>query len=187
MKQDFEQSRNEILEEIRIALGIIDSDSLQGLIDAIETSEQVFFIGVGRVFLALRMFAKRLNHLGVSAHCVGDINETALKPGDLLIVGSGSGESIIPVAITKKAKQLGAKIVHIGSNPRGTISEFTDLMVRIPVKTKLNLEDEIESNQLMSSLFEQCLFLLGDVVCLVIAKKRNIDIDALWKYHANLE
>ena len=37
---------------------------------------------------------------------------------DLLVVGSGSGESIVPVAIAEKAKQLGGKIVHIVGAPR---------------------------------------------------------------------
>lgn len=33
---------------------------------------------------------------------VGDINEPAMRRDDVLIVGSGSGESLIPIAIAKK-------------------------------------------------------------------------------------
>ena len=106
---------------------------------------------------------------------------------DILIVGSGSGESLVPVAIARKAKSIGGKIVHIGSNPQSSLAPITDLMVRIPVQTKLYLADEIVSNQPMSSLFEQALLLLGDAVAAMIVAQKNIELKKLWAYHANLE
>ena len=40
----------------------------------------------------------------------------------------------------------------------------------------------------MSSLFEQSLLLLADMVALLIVDKKQItDLHALWKKHANLE
>lgn len=60
-------------------------------------------------------------------------------------------------------------------------------MVRIPVQTKLYLEDEISSNQPMSSLFEQSLLLLGDIVAKMIVERKQINLKSLWQYHANLE
>lgn len=106
---------------------------------------------------------------------------------DILVVGSGSGESLVPVAIAKKAKSVGGKIIHIGSNPHSSLAPITDLMVRIPVQTKLYLEDEISSNQPMSSLFEQSLLLLGDIVAKMIVERKQINLKSLWQYHANLE
>ena len=137
--------------------------------------------------LSLQAFCKRLNHLGIKAHCVGDITDPAIKNTDLLIVGSGSGESIIPVAIAKKAKEFNAKVVHIGSNPNGAVSDYVDYMVRIPTRTRLYLEDEIDSQQIMTSLFEQVLLILGDVIAKIIVDNRNIDLKDLWQWHANLE
>ena len=50
------------------------------------------------------------------------------------------------------------------------------------------LEDEISSRQVMSSLFEQSLLLLADMVALLIVDRKQIsDLHALWKKHANLE
>lgn len=60
-------------------------------------------------------------------------------------------------------------------------------MVRIPVRTKNYLEDEIDSVQPMTSLFEQSLLLFGDVVAKMIIDERQIDMKSLWRYHANLE
>lgn len=37
--------------------------------------------------------------------------------------------SLFPVAIGRKAKEFNAKVVHIGSNPQGYMSEIADYMV----------------------------------------------------------
>ena len=67
------------------------------------------------------------------------------------------------------------------------MKELADFMVRIPVRTKLYLEDEIDSVQPMTSLFEQSVLLLGDTVAKMIVEKHGLDMKELWKYHANLE
>jgi 6-phospho-3-hexuloisomerase len=157
------------------------------LTDAIIQSEQVFMTGVGRSLLSLQAFCKRLNHLGITAYCVGDFNETAATKNDLLIVGSGSGESVCPIAIAKRAFSIGMKIAHIGSNMNSSLKEFVDIFVRIPTNTKLCLDDEIKSNQIMSSLFEQSLYILCDTITLMILNKKKVNITDLWINHANLE
>lgn len=177
-----------VIGEIQSALLAADASGIEKLTGDIFSAEKVFLIGVGRVMLSLEAFAKRLSHLGVSAHCVGDITEPAITERDILIVGSGSGESIVPLAIAKKARELGAgKIIHIGSNPDSSMKKYADYMVRIPVRTRLYLEDEIDSKQIMTSLFEQTLLILGDVIALIAVDGRDIDLKSLWHAHANLE
>ena len=77
--------------------------------------------------------------------------------------------------------------MHIGSNPNSEMKDIAEFMVRIPVRTKNYLEDEIDSAQPMTSLFEQSLLLFGDVVAKMIIDERQIDMKSLWRYHANLE
>ena len=179
---------NEAVKEIEGALDSVDSAHVDKLIEDIYNAEKVFLVGVGRVMLSLEAFAKRLTHLGISAHCVGDITEPAISDKDILIVASGSGESIVPVVIAKKAKEIGVKkIIHIGSNPQGAVRKYADYMVRIPVRTRLYLEDEIESNQIMTSLFEQTLLVFGDVIAKMMVSEKGIDLKKLWRFHANLE
>ncbi len=176
-----------VIDELGQSLGKINPEHVDKLIDAICSAEKVFFVGVGRVFLSLQSIAKRLNHLGISTHLVGEITEPHFNDTDILIVGSGSGNTVLPLAIAKKAKQFKGKVIHIGANPDGALKEFTDLFVRIPVRTKQNLTDEVVSEQPMTSLFEQSLLLLGDVLAMMIIEKKNLDISTLWEYHANLE
>ncbi|MBI3945968.1 MAG: SIS domain-containing protein [Armatimonadetes bacterium] len=184
---DFQESCELILSEVRSALAAVDPAQVEALIEALTSVDQVFVIGVGRVMLSVQAFAKRLCHLGIRAHVVGDITEPAITERDLLVVGSGSGESVVPVAIARVAHRHGARIAHIGSNPESTLAPLTSVFVRVPVQTKLSLRGEIASQQIMSSLFEQALYLLGDAVCLTLARRRNLEPKALWRFHANLE
>ena len=186
-KEHYREGYELILKEIDTALKSVDAGKVEQLVNAILDADQVFFVGVGRVLLSLEAIAKRLAHLGIRAHYVGEITEPAITERDVLIVGSGSGSTLFPLGIAKKAKQIGAKIVHIGSNPKSEMKEIADFMVRIPVRTKNYLEDEIDSRQPMTSLFEQSLLIMGDAVAKMIIERKDLDMKNLWQYHANLE
>ena len=184
----YEIASKEVTDELERTLGSINAEELERLSDEILKADQVFFVGVGRVMLALECMCKRFAHLGIKAHCVGEITEQAITKNDLLIVGSGSGGSLFPLGIARKARQtVDCTIVHIGSNPNSEMKDIADFMVRIPVRTKFYLEDEIDSCQPMTSLFEQSVLLVGDILAKIIIEQRNLDMKALWQYHANLE
>ena len=176
-----------VAQECTAALDKISDAQSEEFIEAILAADKVFFVGVGRVLLSLQAICKRFAHLGIGAHYVGEITEPAITDKDLLIVGSGSGESLFPVAIAKKTKALGAKVAWIGSNAHSTIAELADYQVRIPVQSKLACPDELRSQQPMTSLFEQTLLLYGDAVARVIVERKALDLTSLWQYHANLE
>ena len=187
MNTQLTKAKEMAVKECAQAMARIDDEAGERLIDAILGAEKVFFVGVGRVLLSLQAMCKRLAHLGIDAHYVGEITEPAITDRDLLIVGSGSGETLFPAAIAKKAKEIGAKVAWIGSNEESTIATLADYVIRIPVQSKLNKEDEMKSEQPMTSLFEQSLLLFGDSIAKVIIEKKQLDIHTLWQYHANLE
>lgn len=186
--KSYADASSAVINELQRTLNKIDPLSLENLKNDILSADQVFFVGVGRVMLSLQCICKRLAHLGIKAHYVGEITEPHLNKGDLLIVGSGSGGSLFPLGIAKKARAaVGCKIVHIGSNPNSEMKDICDYMVRIPVRTKLYLEDEIDSCQPMTTLFEQSLLLVGDIVAKLIIEERHLNMKDLWRYHANME
>jgi 6-phospho-3-hexuloisomerase len=187
MPDSFKEKSSMILNECGSVFSRIDSASIGNLVEEILKADKVFFVGVGRVLIALQAAVKRFNHLGIPAFYVGQIDEPPITPDDLLIVGSGSGESLYPVAIAQKARKIGARIAYIGSNPDSTIKQNSDLFVRIPVPSKMPVEDTVISQQPMTSLFEQCLFLLGDVLALMIMEEKRLGKDDLNLKHANLE
>ena len=187
MQETIEKKSLMIAEECQKALQKIDEEQSQQLVEAILNADEVFFIGVGRVMLSLQAICKRFAHFGIKAHCVGEITEPAITHKDLLIVGSGSGETLFPVAIAQKAKKIGTKVAWIGSNQESTIAKLADYKVRIPVQSKLNKPDELHSQQPMTSLFEQTLLLYGDSLAMEIMERKGLQFENLWKYHANLE
>ena len=184
----YNQAQADIINELEETMGKVDADDVNKLIEEIEKAEKVFFVGVGRVLLSLESVAKRLAHLGVDCYIVGQVTEPAITEDDLLIVGSGSGETTFPVAIAEKAKNYNATVFHIGRNPDCSMSEYSDFFVRIPASDIPELEVAgVESVQPMTSLFEQALLLFGDTVALMMAREMDIEMEELWEYHANLE
>ena len=183
----YKETIGSVLLECEQVLNAIPEEDTALFIQKILDANAVFFVGVGRVLLSAQAIAKRLAHLGIETHFVGEITEPAIKEGDILVVCSGSGETLFPKAIAQKAKSLGVQVVMIGSNQQSTIAKLSDLMIRMPTNTKLNCPDEIHSTQIMTSLFEQCLLLYGDIVAKIIVERRNLNMESLWEYHANLE
>ena len=67
------------------------------------------------------------------------------------------------------------------------MKDIADFMVRIPVRTKFYLDDEIDSVQPMTTLFEQSVLLVGDILAKMLIDNEHLDMKGLWQYHANLE
>lgn len=186
---NYNENIKSVMAELEAALSAVKPESVEQFVQAVLEADQVYFIGVGRVLLSLQSMCKRFAHLGIKAHYVGEITEPCFTDNDLLVVGSGSGGSLFPLNIAKKARKIcpNCKIVHIGSNPNSEMKDIADFMVRIPVRTKNYLEDEIDSVQPMTSLFEQSLLLFGDLCAKMIIEEREVDMKGLWRCHANLE
>ena len=153
----------------------------------LRSNQKVLCVGVGRVLISLKAWVKRLVHLGIDINYVGSETEPPVGPGDLLIVASASGESIFPVAIAKKAKMLGTNVAYIGCSPDSTIAQVADICMILKGRTKFSGEDDKASIQPMSTLFEQQLYLLGDIIALDIMEMNNWDESHIKENHANLE
>lgn len=186
-KMDFEKAKNDICREIELSLSKVDKEEVESFVDLMLGSEKIFVIGVGKVMLMMQALAKRLKHLGLDSYVVGETTTPGIQKGDLLVAGSGSGETVTTVNVARLARKHGAKISLITSSPHSTLKQLSDVSVRIPCSTKLHLPGEITSKQSMTTLFEQCLLILGDCVSMIIQKKLNVSEEKMWKTHANLE
>ena len=178
---------NQILHEIQTVLDKVDPTEVDRLVDELLKAKKVFFFAVGRVFLSLECFAKRLGHLGIDCQVVGSINERPITPDDLLLIASGSGESRLPVEIARIAKSKGARLGIITSSRSSTLKELCNFAVHLPCPTKFDVAAGVSSSQPMSALFDQSLHIFGDTVAIMLQKKKGIDNSELWPYHANLE
>ena len=198
-KKNYQKNASIIIDEISNTLLNIPQSQTYNLINQIIKANRIFLLAIGRVNLALQCFGKRLAHLGIKVELVGSLTEKPATSKDLLIVASGSGESLIPIQIVKKAKSIGCKIFLITSAKKSTIKKMSDFCVEIKTPTKndinKNLNESLydraskmqKSVQPMSSLFDQVLHIYGDIVSLGIIEKLKINKNKLWKHHANLE
>lgn len=189
---------NLIVREINTILSNISPKQTKILINEILTAKRIFLVAVGRVNLALQSFGKRLSHFGFKVELVGSLTEKPATKKDLLIVASGSGESIVPLNIAKKAKKIGCKILHITSAKKSSIRKLSNYVVELNAPTKKikknnkeNLFDSASktkaSIQPMSTLFDQALHIYGDIVCVLLIEKLKLKNKDLWKKHPNLE
>lgn len=177
-----------ILQELQQSLMCVDEQELDGLVQALLVpNRRVLCVAVGRVMLSMKAWVKRMKHLGIDINYVGSETEQAVHPGDLLLVASGSGESLFPVGIAQKAKSLGVEIAYIGCTPGSSADTLADMRVILQGKTKNSGQDGFQSVQPMSTLFEQELFLLGDVVALEIMERNGLKEADVKARHANLE
>lgn len=184
MKNYYKNSQA-VMEELHHLLEQVSSEEIDQYVKALLGAREVFFIGVGRVRLSLEAAVKRLTHLEISCHMVGDLNEPPITERDLLVVGSGSGESVIPLEIAKKAKSYGATVVHLTSNSDSSIARLADHIVKFDSPSKNN--QTVTSIQPMTTIFEQGLLIFHDVLALHLMKEKQMNMDDLKSRHANLE
>jgi len=95
--------------KIRTIADIMSDEEINTLIQEILEARRIYVMGAGRSGLVAKAFAMRLMHLGLQSFVVGETITPALKPGDLMIVLSGSGETKTVADLAETAKDLGAK------------------------------------------------------------------------------
>lgn len=183
----FEESRSLVLDELTRSLAYVKPEEFNRLLDEIMLPRRVLAVGVGRVLISMKAWVKRLVHLDIDINYVGSETERPVDTGDLLIVASSSGESMFPAGIAKIARQKGAKVAYIGCTPDSTAAGLSDFKLILPGRTKFARTGEFVSVQPMSTLFEQQLYLLGDILTLEVMHRKGWSETDIKNRHANLE
>ena len=185
---DYAQAHKAIIDELSDALSKVDPESVNKLIDAIESSKRIFVVGAGRSGLMVRTFAMRLMQMGLESYVSGETTTPPIAPGDLVLVGSASGETGGPVSIARIAKHPKVQIAAITVFANSTLAKLADLVVTIPAPTpKAKGAQTATSVQPMGSLFEQGLLALLDSVILILMERRRLTSEQMFKRHAVLE
>lgn len=177
----------EILNELHRSAADIPDEEADQLADHILSSNQIFTAGAGRSGLMANSFAMRLRHMGFNAHIAGEILTPPLREGDLVIIGSGSGETKSLIHTASKAKSLHGVVAALTINPDSSIGKQADLIVKMPGTPKDRSNGSYKTIQPMGSLFEQTLLLFYDALILKLMEKQGLDSEAMFTHHANLE
>ena len=161
--------------------------------DLLLNTGKIYTMGVGHSGLIGKVFAMKLMHLGLASYVVGDVTTPGLREGDVVVAISQSGETTSVVALSKKAKKLGGKVIAITACPQSSLGRMADHIVKIEAKAPgkkfpaLSALGDEEHANLSGALFgiNSFLFFYGLICDLVLrAKQTPSKIDSR---HANIE
>ncbi|OYT51405.1 MAG: 6-phospho-3-hexuloisomerase [Desulfurococcales archaeon ex4484_204] len=182
------------------SLDMISDDEVERLlnilVDTYRNGKKVLVIGAGRSGLIGRAFAMRLMHLGFNVYVLGDTIVPSLSSNDVVIAISGSGRTKLVVTAAETAKGLGAKVVAITSHLNSPLAKLSDVIVKIPGRTKISVEDDYNVRQLLGiyeplaplgTLFEVTAMVTLDSLVSELMTRLGKTEEDLRRRHANIE
>jgi len=186
---DIKNNLTDILDELRRYSERIDNQQLRQYINEIAAAKRIFIAGTGRSGLIIRAFAMRLMHLGKDVHVLGNVTAPRAEAGDLLLIGSGSGETKSMVYTAEKAKSCGMRLALNTMDINSTLAKMADVVIVLPgVSPKIkNNAGKITSIQPMASSYEQLSLLVYDGIIMELMEKLGQTDVEMFKRHANIE
>ena len=186
----FNETMLEIANQVKKNANIINFNDVLNIIDLIlhihDENNKVFIYGAGRSGFIGRCFAQRLMHLGIRSCFISDAVTYQYEETDLLVLISGSGETTSTVAIAKKAKEIGGKIILLSNNPKSTIGKISDYIIDIKGKSK-DVALSQETLAPYTSLFDISTLAVLDSIGGVLMKKLGVTEADIDKRHASIE
>ncbi|WP_332696430.1 6-phospho-3-hexuloisomerase [Halalkalibacter lacteus] len=177
-----------VVAELSSVFENVEEEKCKQVVESIVGANGIFVAGVGRSGFMMKAFAMRLMHLGLDVHVIGSAATPDAKEGDLLILGTGSGETESLKSYSSKAKKIGLKIITVTSFIDSTLGKAADITLRIPSPTpKSNKESAITSIQPMGTLFEQSLLICLDSLVMEVMEALSKTAAEMFTKHANLE
>lgn len=148
------------------------------------TSNRIFLYGAGRSGLVAKAFAIRLMHLGFQTFVIGETITAPVQKGDLVIIISGSGETIPAVMTAEIARNLEASVVSITGKRKSDIARFADITLYISASC-----DDVERKKFapLGTLFEASVWILLDgLIADLLESKKETETDMRGR-HATLQ
>ncbi len=167
----------------------LDVNNLDRFMGVVKKHNRIFFIGVGREGLAARAFAMRLMHMGKEIYWIWDDTTPNIEKGDLLVAVLGDGQIGHIDYVCRKAKEAGAFLYVVTGSPSGkTASSLADDIFFVPASVYRGTDEVIPSSQPMGNLFEQCLFIIFDIIVMMIVDSTDdISFEKMSLRHRNVE
>jgi 6-phospho-3-hexuloisomerase len=180
---------DQILAEVAACVRQVSAESLAHAGALIESASRIFVAGAGRSGLCMRALAMRLIHIGKTVYVVGDTTTPAIAAANLLIIGSGSGQTASLLAIAAQARRQGATILLFTTNTSSPLAELADYRVVIPAPAfkTAGQAGGLISMQPLGTLFEQSLFIVCDCLILGLMQLTGVSAAQMVERHANLE
>lgn len=147
-------------------------------------SNRVFVYGAGRSGLVAKAFAVRLVHLGFQAYVIGETITGPVQKDDLVIIISGSGETIPAVMTAEIAYNLNAKVVSITGKKNSGIAKYADITLYIAASCS---DPERKRYAPLGTLFEASVWVLLDGLIADLLDSKKETEENMRSRHATLE
>jgi 6-phospho-3-hexuloisomerase len=165
----------------------LDATAFESFAQAIAGAKTVALHGLGREGLQMKGLAMRLFHLGLDAHVVGEMTTPPVGTGDLLICSAGPGDFASIAALTKIAKDAGARTAIVTAQPASSLAKNADHVLHIPAQTMADDQASKTSVLPMGSLFELSQMLVFELLVLRLREIKDETAASMRKRHTNLE
>ena len=192
-----EELYTQMLEEFsRNARGVfdkIDRGEMGAVVDTILEAKKIYVLGIGHSGFFGRIFAMKLNHVGLRAYTVFDEINPPFVRDDLFIAISQSGETKTIVALAEKAKKLGGRVLGVTSVRQSTLSSLADAQLTIEkVDESVNFRalariGDLQNQNFLGALFGFNIFILFYAIIIMLAEKLGESAGSINARHANLQ
>ena len=171
-------------EESAQMLNGVCQQELDELANAIIHARRIFVAGWGRAGNMIQILSMHCSQAGLRTFVVGDNGTPAIGEEDLLVIGSGSGETKTMCIIAQQAKEHGAKLALVTGSKDSTIGRLADLQVVIPKPVRP--EGEEVPDGCGGSIYP-VMFMVADTVQSYLSEYMNLVPADIGFNHNNLE
>jgi 6-phospho 3-hexuloisomerase len=183
-EQVFKDSIDYIQLKLKDILSKVSEKDIMTIKKLFLKTKRVFLYGAGRSGLVAKAFAIRLVHLGFQTFVIGETITAPVQKGDLVIIVSGSGETIPAVMTAEIAHTLRAFVVSITGKKDSDIAKFANITLFI--KSSCN-EVERKKYAPLGTLFEASVWLLLDGITADLLDQKKETEEDMRSRHATLE
>ena len=127
----FRESVEYIQKKIKGILEEVSDKDIENVKKLFFKSNRIFVYGAGRSGLVAKAFAIRLIHLGYQTFVIGETVSAPVTKGDLVLIVSGSGETIPAVMTAEIAHKLKANVISITAKKKSEIAKYADVTLFI--------------------------------------------------------
>ena len=180
----FTNSIKYIQKKIEDILEKVSQEDIDNVKDLFFKSDRIFVYGAGRSGLVAKAFAIRLVHLGFQTFVIGETITAPVRKGDLVIIISGSGETIPAVMTAEIAHNLGANVVSITAKKKSEIAKFANVTLFISASCD---EEDRKRYAPLGTLFEASVWILLDGLNAYLLDSKNETEEIMRSRHATLE
>lgn len=124
-------------ENLRIAMNMIDKNTFLKVVDVLSRTNRIGFFAIGSSFPVAYDAYWRFSKIGIPCQIQQDsgaqiILAKSLKPGDTAFIISRSGQSKVPVSISKIANANGVTTIVLTQNSKSEAAKHSDLALVTP-------------------------------------------------------